>query len=124
MFHGKYLCIYLGQRKRSFTEVVLCDIGQNGLNIVKIQQILKVINKYQKQDMILGVFFTYRRGKEVVFGIVIDHSLCEYLVLRISLQLPQVFLHKGSYLVHIKVDLWDIFNFYVIQAVQVLEQPF
>lgn len=65
---GKYLCIYLGQRKRSFTEVVLCDIGQNGLNIVKVQQILKVIINTRKQDMILGVFLRTGEGRRLIFG--------------------------------------------------------
>ena len=48
--------------------MVLCDIGQNGLNIVKIQQILKVINKIPEAGYDHRLLFLRTGEKEVVFA--------------------------------------------------------
>ena len=85
MFHGEDLCVDLCQGGFRCAEMVLRNIGKNRLDIREAQQIFKIIDKYQKQDMFLGIFFPYRGWKQVVFRIVVDHSLCQNLVFRVAL---------------------------------------
>ena len=57
-------------------------------------------------------------GEQVVLGVVVDHGLRQDLVLRVALGLLQMFVHKGGHLVHIEIDVRNLFRFNVIQAVQ------
>ena len=86
MFHREDLRVDL--RKGRFViriEMVLCNIGKNRFDIRKTQQIFKIIDKYQEQDMFLGILFLYRGWKQVVLRIVVDHRFCQDLVFRVAL---------------------------------------
>ena len=53
MSHRKDLCVNFRERKRIFSEMMLRDMGEDRFNIIKIKKVLKIIDKYKKQNMFL-----------------------------------------------------------------------
>ena len=52
-----------------------------------------IIDKNKQEHVLLGIFLLIRGRQEVVLGVVVDHGLCENLVLLAALEILQVFLH-------------------------------
>ena len=67
--------------------------------------------------MLLGIFLLIRGRQEVVLGVVVDHGLCENLVLLAALEILQVFLHKCGHLIHVEGNLRDLGRLYMGEPV-------
>ena len=56
--------------------------------------------------MFLGIFLLLGRREQVVLRVVIDHGLCEDLVLRVPFGRSQLGVHEGGYLIHYIRECW------------------
>ena len=72
------------------------------MHIGKGKKIFGIINKNQKEHMLLTVFLAIGRRKEPVLRIIVDHGFGENLVLGIPLIVFQTLIHKGGNLIHIE----------------------
>ena len=46
---------------------------------------IKIVNKNQKEQMILGIFLFNRRRKQIVLRVIVDHGLGQNLVICVAL---------------------------------------
>lgn len=58
--------------------------------------------------MFFGVFLFIWRRQEIIFGIIVYHGLCEYLIVVKSLGRYEMFIHESSHLIHIEVYVWNV----------------
>ena len=65
--------------------------------------------------MFLGILLLHRRGKKVVFGVVIDHGFVKILSSSRRLGVRQVVVHECGYLIHVQIDAGNVLRFYEIQ---------
>lgn len=96
-------------------EVLVCDRPEKSLDITDGKDIFKIVDKDQHQQMFPGIAFLLRRGKELVLGVVVDHGLGQDLVIFMALGGSEIFFHKSSDLIHVKIDVWDFVWFYIIK---------
>ena len=64
--------------------------------------------------MLFRIFLFHRRGKKIVLCIVVDHGLCQDLVLVVPAGGAELALHKCCDLVHIEINIWNILRFHVV----------
>ena len=65
------------------------------------EKTLEIVDHGECQYMIAGVFLFHWSGKYMMFGIVINHVLCQSLIFGMSFYRLQVGIHKGGNLIHI-----------------------
>ena len=68
--------------------------------------------------MLPGVFFLLRRGKQIVLRVVIDHGLCQDLVVFVAFGGGQLGIHKGRDLIHVQIDIGNILGADIIYFFQ------
>ena len=105
-------------------EIFVRQRFQEGLNIGNGEKIFEIIDEGQDQHVLPGIFFLRGRRKQIIFRIIVDHGLGEDLVLGITPGLLQVFFHKRSHLVHVKINVRDILWPDVIQTGKVSKMLF
>ena len=71
--------------------------------------------------MFPGILLFYRRGKKMIFCIIVDHRLGQDLVVLISLCGGELFVHKGSDLIHVKIDVRYFFRSDIINVGQTVK---
>ena len=68
------------------------------------------------------IFLLHRRRQQIVLRIIVDHGLGQYLVLlRVSRRMLQMGFHKGSDLIHIKINVRDIFRPDILDPVKAFQ---
>ena len=55
------------------------------LNIADREKIFHIIDEDKKKQMLIRIFFSDRRRNQVILCIIIDHRLCQNLIIRITL---------------------------------------
>ena len=65
-------------------EIVVSQWIKDRLNIADTQDIFEIVDKDQRQKMLLGVFFLLRRWKQIVLGVVVDHGFGQNLIVFIA----------------------------------------
>jgi hypothetical protein len=69
--------------------------------------------------MILRIFLPDRGRKQIILGIIIDHSLGEdFVFARISRSMLKPVIHKGGKLIHIQIYVRHILKFYIINTIK------
>ena len=61
----------------------------------------EIINKEHQKHMFSGILFLFRRWKQMIFCIVVDHCFCQNLIGLESALRSELCVHKGRDLVHI-----------------------
>ena len=74
---------------------------QDLLNVADAEKIFEIVNKDQRQQMLSGILLFLRRGKQTILCVVVDHCLCEDLIVRIALAMTEILIHKRRDLIHI-----------------------
>ena len=82
-------------------EILFCEWSQQNLDIIDGQNVFKIVDKGQHQQMLFCIFLLHRRREKVVLGIVVYHGFGQNLVVRVALGGGQVILHESGYLIHI-----------------------
>ena len=72
--------------------------------------------------MLPGILFLLRRGQDPGLGVIVDHGLCQDLVVRIALDLLQVLLHEAGDLIHVEGDIRDLLRLYIADGIQKTDQ--
>ena len=85
------------------------------------KDIFEIVDKDQDQHVLLGVFLLHRRRKEIVLGVVVDHGLCQDLVLAVPAGGAELALHECRDLVHVQVDIWNILRLYIVDPGDALQ---
>ena len=62
------------------------EFAAAGADITDAQNIFKIVNKDQTEDMLFGIFLLLRWRDQIILRIVVDHRLGQDLVLRITLR--------------------------------------
>ena len=88
--------------------MAFCDRREDLLDIPEGENILKIVDEGQKQNVVSGVFFLHRRREQIVFCVIVDHGLCKHLVLADPPGRSQVSIHEGCHLIHIQVNIGNI----------------
>ena len=68
--------------------------------------------------MFFGIFFLFWRRKKIVFRIIVDHGLCQNLIILMPLGCGKLGIHECCHLIHVKIDIRDIFRFYIVDFVK------
>jgi len=68
--------------------------------------------------MFFGIFFLFRWRKKIVFCIIVDHGLSQDLIVLMPLGCGKLGIHKCCHLIHVKIDIRDIFRFYIVDFVK------
>ncbi len=72
--------------------------------------------------MLSRIFFLIRRRQKIVLGIIIYHRFRQNLVFaRISCRSFQAGLHKSRHLVHIQINIRNIFSFNISNPVETVQ---
>ncbi|MPN33414.1 hypothetical protein SDC9_180901 [bioreactor metagenome] len=82
-------------------EIFLCDGCQKRLDILDRKDIFKIVYENHDQDMLFGIFLLYRRRQKIIFCVIVDHRLSQNLIVLMPFGRLKLFLHKGSYLIHV-----------------------
>ena len=96
-------------------EIFIRDRPEKSLDVTDGENILKIVNKDQHQQMFPGVAFLLRRGEKLILGVVVDHGLGQDLVILVTFGGSEIFFHESSDLIHVKIDVWDFIWFYIIK---------
>ena len=81
--------------------MALADGIEELLNVMEGDDIFKIIDQDQHDNVIFRVFLLHRRGEKAVLGIVVDHGFCQN---GFPVRTPgdgQVGIHKGCHLIHV-----------------------
>mgnify|MGYP006986289153 FL=1 len=125
VLHSKNFIICIGHVLAWLTfKVFRCDGTEKLLDVCDGQNILKIINEDQHEQMIFGIALLLRGREQVILGVVIDHGLCQDLVIIVTLCGRKLILHKRGDLIHVQVDVWKIFWFYIIHSGNVIQNAF
>ena len=65
--------------------------------------------------MLPGIPLFFRRGKELVLCVIVDHGLGQDLVIIMTLGGSEIIFHKGRDLIHVKIDIGNFIGFYIIK---------
>ena len=65
--------------------------------------------------MLPGIPLFFRRGKELVLCVIVDHGLGQDLVIIMTLGGSEIIFHKGCDLIHVKSNIGNFIGFYIIK---------
>ena len=66
--------------------------------------------------MFLGIFLFLRRGKKIIFHIIVDHRLGENRIFFVTLCGIKFPFHKGDDLIHVQIDIRQGFQLCMVNA--------
>ena len=101
-------------------EIALRQRREQALDIVDGKQAFEIIDENQEQHMLSGIFLLFRRGKQAVLRVVINHGFRKNLIVLIASRRAQMAVHEGGHLIHIKVDAGNLLRPDIADAVQTL----
>ena len=103
-------------------KIALRNRPEKRLYITDGQNPLVIINKDQQKYMLLGILLPYRRGQQIVFGIIIDHCLGQYFVLSgIPRRGMQSAVHKCRDLIHVQINVRNVLRADILHSVQTFQ---
>ena len=68
--------------------------------------------------MLSGILLLHGRREKIVLRVVVDHGLGQDLVLAVALGGREMLVHKGRDLVHVQIDIGNLFRPDVIDVVE------
>ena len=102
-FHLKDFAVYFFQRNIPGF-VFIKHVRQwleNFLYIGNREYIFKIIQKNKQIHVLFRIFFLHRRGKKIIFCIIINHGFCENFIIILPFTRSQMFVHKSRNLIHV-----------------------
>ena len=103
-------------------KVLFADGGKQFLDLAERDHILVIVDENQHQDVVAGIFLFHRGRQEPVFGVVVDHGFGDNHFIRIVAGARNALIHEGGYLVHIEIDVRNIFRLDMGETVHIGHQ--
>ena len=125
VLHAKNFIVYVSHIFSWLTlKIFVRDGTEKFLDVRDGKNILKIVDKDQHEKMILGITLLLRGREQIVLGIVVDHGLGQDLVIVVALGGCKLILHESSDLVHVKINVRQIFWLYIIHSGNVVQNAF
>ncbi len=119
LLHLADLFIKIRQKDGIFAgEIFLAERFEHRLDVPDRKDVFKIVDQDQEQHVLSGILLLHGRREKIVLRVVVDHGLGQDLVLAVPLGGREMLVHKGRDLIHVQIDVGNLFRPDVIDVVE------